>query len=324
MSRQRRPKQFLALGGAKSLLRQTWDRVRALAPPSRIWVVAPKALASAVRGELADLRKANLIVEPSPRDTGPAVALACAVVARRAPDAIVAVFPTDHVIGDARAFARSVGAAATAAARGMLVCLGVKPDRPATGYGYLKLTKRPRGIEPVPVSRFVEKPSAARARRFLTSGRYLWNGGMFVWSAKSFLDEALRVAPELHAAAVATAAGGLRAWERAPRLSVDYAVMEKARSVTVVPLDAGWDDVGSWDAAARLAVGRRSKPPKDLRIDSPGSAVFGERRVVALLGVKNIVVVDTDDVLLVASRSDAERVKALVEAVRRVGRGDLL
>jgi len=324
MSRRARPKQLLPLAGARSLLRETWDRALSLAPVARIWVVAPKALSAAIRRELPRLRADRLILEPSPRDTAPAVALACATVAPEDPDATVGIFPTDHLVRDVGAFARAVAAAREEAASGSLVCLGVRPDRPATGFGYLKLRSRPaRGgrARALAVARFVEKPDAARARRFVSSGRYLWNGGMFVWKASAFLAAADRVAPEVAAAARAVSAGRIAAWSAAPKISVDYAVMEKAERVAVVPLDAGWDDVGSWDAAARLKDGR----PRDLlAIDSPGSVVFGRGRLVAVLGLPGIVVVDTDDALLVAARSASEDLKSLVAALRESGRDDLL
>lgn len=320
LSRRSRPKPFLKLLGSASLLRAAWDRALALAPPERVWVVAPARLANAVRRELPGLRPANLVREPSPRDTAPAVALACAAVARRDAEAVVAIFPTDQAIRKRAAFARAVRTAARVAADGPLVCLGIAPDRPATGFGYLRVAgRKTRGA--FRVERFVEKPDARRARAFLRSGRYLWNGGMFVWKAGAFLEEAARVAPAVHAAAVATAAGRRGRWASAPRISVDYAVMEKARDVRVVPLDAGWDDVGSWEAAVRLG-GSGGGP--GVRIDSPGSVVFGGRRFVALVGLPGVVVVDTDDALLVASREAAERVKAVVAAVRDQGRNDLL
>src|SRR5262249_26112062 len=156
---------------------------------------------------------------------------ACAAVARRDPRAVVAILPTDHVIRGRRAFARAVASARSAAERGALVCLGIPPTRPATGFGYLRLARKAPRDRAVEVVRFVEKPDAARAARFVRSGRYLWNGGMFVWSVTAFLAVAERVAPEVHAAAVAAAAGRRGAWTRAPRISVDYAVLEKADHV---------------------------------------------------------------------------------------------
>jgi mannose-1-phosphate guanylyltransferase len=286
-------------------------------------VVVPKVLAAQTRRLLPALRPDRLVLEPEPRDTAPAIVLACAAVARRHPAAVMAVFPTDHIVRDLAAFAAAVDVAAEAARRGGLVCLGVRPDRPATGFGYLECAARPGSRRAVPVARFVEKPKLARARSFLRSGRHLWNAGMFVWRVDRFLAEARRVAPSVTAPVLAHAGGNRRAWRRAERRSVDYAVMERARGVQVVALDAGWDDVGSWDAAARL----RAESPDAaaiVRVDSAGSAVFGEGgRLVALVGVPGVVVVDTEDALLVVHRDRAEQVRAVVDALVSTGRGAL-
>ena len=326
LSRQDRPKQFLPLTGSTSLLADTWRRVRTLAPPRRIWVVAPKRLEARVRAVLPQLRPDNLVLEPSPRDTGPAVGLGCAAVARRDPRAVVGVFPTDHVIRDPGEFGRAVGRAVDRAREDALVCLGVRPDRPATGFGYLKCRRRPRKGQAVAVERFIEKPDARRAGQFLRAGNYLWNGGMFVWRVERFLRELGETEPPILDAVEGHLAGRSRAWSRATKLSVDYAVMERARGVEVVPLDAGWDDVGSWDASARL---RELDPPRRLAeqsilIDSPGSAVFGNGRMIALVDVPGVVVVDTDDALLVVSREQTEKVRNVVEELRRRKRKDLL
>jgi mannose-1-phosphate guanylyltransferase len=324
LSRKSRPKQFLALTGRQSLLEQTWRRVRGLAPKERIWVVAPAALARDVRRGLPELQPGRLIIEPSPRDTAPAVGLACATVARSHPDAVVGIFPTDHVIHDRREFLASVRTAAGAAREGSLVCLGIRPDRPATGFGYLKCAGRPRRGRAVGVERFVEKPDLARARRFLRSGRYLWNAGMFVWRVERFLDELARTAPTIRRAVQSTAEGRKGAWKRATRLSVDYAVMEKASGVEVVPLEAGWNDVGSWDAAARLRKSSGPKSRQQILIDSPDTVVFGGERLVAVIDVPAVAVVDTPDALLVVSRSSSQRVREVVEELRRKGRKALL
>ncbi len=315
-SRARRPKQFLPLAGREPLLAATWRRARRLAPPERMWVVAPAALARGVRAMLPDLLRDRLVVEPSPRDTAPAIALACAAVAAEDPEAVVGIFPTDHVIRDVPAFVRSVRVAARAAEGGARVCLGIRPDRPATGFGYLRCARRVSGVEAVDVERFVEKPDAARARRFVRSGRYLWNGGMFVWRASRFLEEAERVAPGIVAAVRAHLGGRRGAWARAERRSVDYAVMEKAARVKVVPLEAGWDDVGSWDAAARLREEIGAAADGAILVDSAGSVVFGAGRLVAVVGVPGIVVVDCDDAVLVVSREDSEKVRRVVEELR--------
>jgi mannose-1-phosphate guanylyltransferase len=324
MSRAERPKQFLALAGGRPLLEETWRRLSRLAPPARRWVVAPRRLASAVKEMLPGLHADNLILEPSPRDTGPAVGLACAAVARREPRAVVGIFPTDHVIADRDRFTAAVRLASRRAAAGALVCLGIRPDRPATGFGYLKCARPPRRGHAVAVERFVEKPDPGRARRFLRSGKYLWNAGMFVWRAERFLEELGRTEPAIRAAVEGCLAGRPRAWSRATRLSVDYAVMERAKGVEVVPLDAGWDDVGSWDAASRLQAAARGATDRTIMVDSPGSAVFGHDRLVALVDVPDVVVVDTGDALLVVSRGKTEKVKRVVEELRRTGRTDLL
>jgi mannose-1-phosphate guanylyltransferase len=306
------------------MLVDTWRRVRKLAPSERIWVVTPAQLTRRIRRVLPDLGRRRLIVEPSPRDTAPAVMLACATVKRVDPDAVVGIFPTDHVIRDEREFIRSVRIASREAARGKLVCLGIRPDRPATGFGYLACASAPIKGRPVRVARFVEKPDSTRARRFLRSGRYLWNAGMFVWRADRFVEEARRRAPGIVRAVESHLAGKKTAWARAQRRSVDYAVMEHAKDVSVVPLDAGWDDVGSWDAAARLREEAGAGGTDSLLVDSPGSMVFGDRRLVALVDVPGVAVIDTPDALLVVSRRGSEQVKRVVEELRRRRRTDLL
>jgi mannose-1-phosphate guanylyltransferase/mannose-6-phosphate isomerase len=265
-----------------------------------------------------------VIVEPEPKDTAPAIALACSAIARVAPKAIAAIFPCDHVIRDAAAFRRAVAAARREAGGGALVCIGIAPDRAATGFGYLKVKGEPKTGVPTPVLAFVEKPDAARAQRFLRTRRYLWNGGMFVWRVDRFLDELRRTAPEIHGAVAAVAAGSKTAWRNAPKISIDHAVMEKAAHVSVVPLDAGWDDVGSWDAAARHGIsGARGRGTRVI-LGSDDTVVFGGERLVAVVDVPGVVVVDTKDALLVVARRSSEKLKSVVEAVRAAGRADVL
>jgi len=321
-SRADRPKQLLPLAGRAPLVVETWRRARRLAPPSRIWLVAPRSLADPLRDALPELQADRLLLEPSARNTGPAIVLACLAVERVHPGATVAVFPTDHVVRDGPRFARAVHTAAAAAARGALVCLGVRPDRPATGFGWLDCARRPGPDRAVPIRRFVEKPDLRRAQRYLRSGHHLWNAGIFLWPAARFLEEAETVAPALVRAVRAHAAGRRGAWARAPKISVDYAVMEGASRVEVVALDAGWDDVGTWDAAARLRADAVAPRPDVVRVDSQGSAVFGrEGRVTALVGVPDVVVVESGDALLVVARESAEKVRQAVDMLRRRGRG---
>lgn len=324
LSRENFPKQFLALGGKEPLLVGTWKRLRALVSRDRAWVVAPAPLARPIRRMLPELRPSRLLLEPAPRDTAAAIGLACSKIARRSPEAIVGVFPTDHRVRDLPAFVRAVRKAIAVAAEGNLVCLGIRPDRPATGFGYLRCARRPGGPAAVPVERFVEKPDEARARRYLRSGRYLWNGGMFVWKARRYLEELGRCAPGILRGVQAAVAGRTALWHRLPKISVDYAVMEKASGVWVVPLDAGWDDVGSWDAAARLREEAGLRDPKVFLFESPGSVVFGKDRVVAVVGLPGAVVVDAEDALLVLARRRAEAVREVVAELRRRGLEKLL
>lgn len=324
LSRHARPKQFLAFGGKVSLLRQTWERARRLAPATRIWVVAPRELRAAVRAELPALGADRLVVEPSPRDTGPAIGLACARIAALDAEAIAAVFPTDHLIRNSHRFVAAVHRAVREATAGSLVCLGVKPDRPATGFGYLRCAERPLRGRPVDVSSFVEKPDAARARRFLRAGNYLWNAGMFAWRCDRFLEEMARTAPAMARAVRGVAAGKTAQWTRAPRKSVDYAVMERARGVRVVPLDAGWNDIGSWDTASDLLEGTPGASREAILIESEGSVVLGDKRLIALVDVPGVTVVDTEDALLVVARGSSERVREVLEELRRRRRKDLL
>jgi len=324
LSRAARPKQLLPLAGQLPMLVETWRRLRKLAPPRRMWIVAPKRLAPQIKRMLPELRADRLVLEPSPRDTAPAVGLACARVAQTDPDAIVGIFPTDHVVRRQEAFRKTVERARRAAARGRLVCLGIRPDRPATGFGYLECQRPAKGVRVVPVKRFVEKPDLARARRYLRTGRYLWNAGMFVWRVDRFLDELARTSPEIHRAVSDFVEGDRKAWNRATRLSVDYAVMEKAQGVEVAPLDAGWDDVGSWDAAGRLRRELGIVDERAIVVDSPNSVVFTDKRVVALVGVPDVAVVDTPDAVLIVSRSQSEKVRLAVEELRRRGAKELL
>lgn len=323
-SRADRPKQFLPLAGPRPMIDETWRRLRPLAPPRRLWVIAPERLAGDVRTHLPKLRKENLVLEPTPRDTAPAIALACEQLYRRKPDAIAAIFPTDHVIRDEVRFRNAVERAAKIAARGSLVCLGIHPDRPATGFGYLKCEKGSSRARVRRVERFVEKPTLARAKRFLKSGDYLWNAGMFVWRVDRFLEELERSAPEIREAVRRVVDGDRGAWETATRLSVDYAVMEDASDVNVVPLRAGWDDVGSWTAAAKLRRERGITEEQHILIDSPETTVLGESRTIAIVGAPGITVVDAGDAVLVIGPDRAEDVKEVVAELRRRGRTDLL
>jgi len=326
LSRARRPKQFLSLDGRQTLLQQAATRLRGVVPDDHVLVVAPPALAALVRRQLPALPRRNLVLEPSARGTAACLALAAAHVARRDPAALMAVVTADHIIRDRRAFRACFARAfAVAAADASLVTFGIPPSGPETGFGYVRLgaalvSARPRVFRAI---RFVEKPDARTARRFVAARRWLWNAGMFAWQGEVF-----RAALAAQAPAVARAADALarrdtpaarRAYARLAPLPVDVAVMEKAPRIAVVEATFDWNDVGSWAAMPAVwgadAAGNTRRGDA-LLIDCRNTIVHAEGRLVTVLGAEDLVVVDTSDVLLVCPRSRAQEVRRVVAALR--------
>jgi mannose-1-phosphate guanylyltransferase/mannose-6-phosphate isomerase len=341
LSRELYPKQFLPLTGARSLLQQTVFRLQGLpdlAPPLVVcneehrFLVAEQLRALGVTG-------AEILLEPAGRNTAPAVALAALrAKARGDDDALLLVLPSDHVIADPQALRLAVMAGVPAARAGGLVTFGVLPTRPETGFGYIRTGARPGGpLSAQPVLAFVEKPDAERAVAYVASGEYLWNGGMFLFGADAYLTELERHAPTI-AAACRAASEDARVdldfvrvqrepFLAAPGDSIDYAVMERTDRAMVVPLDAGWSDVGSWDALldAQPADAHGNVISGDVLIeDVSGSLIRSEGRLVAALGVSNHIIVETADAVLVADRSRAQDVKRLVERLKAEQRDEPL
>jgi mannose-1-phosphate guanylyltransferase/mannose-6-phosphate isomerase len=335
-SRARRPKPFLRVVDGRTLLDATLARARRVAGPGRVWVVCGAEHARQVR-LATGLPASRILVEPARRNTALAIGLAALRIARHAPDAVQVVLPADHVIPDARAFARAVRRAAAAAEQGALVTLGVEPTRPETGYGYIRLGARPPGAAAGlhRVRRFVEKPDAARARRWLRRGGYLWNSGIFVWRAGTILEEIERCAPELHGrlAPLRGARGGRaaalkRVYRSAPGQPIDRAVLERSDRVWCLPVDFHWSDVGTWQSLAEeLGVGEdvtRVIGGEVLLDDAPGNLVWAGDRLVTLLGVEGLAVVDAGDVLLVTRLERSSEVRRIVARLRDRGRSELL
>lgn len=335
-SRERRPKPFLRVIDGKSLLDATLTRARRFAGGDRVWVICGREHAGAIR-RATRLPAKRILVEPRRRNTAMAVAVAAARVAAEDPGAVLAVLPADHVIPDVRAFAAVIRRAAAAAREAaVLVTLGVRPTRPDTGYGYIQLGAPAPGHPGLRrVRRFVEKPDTAKARRYFQGGRYLWNAGIFVWTAETILAEIEACAPELHRALAPLAGGGRRvtasalerAYRRAPSLPIDVAVLERSRRVWTLPVAFHWSDVGTWQALAEelgVGVGRSRVVAGDLVFDEPGgNLVWGGDRVIALLGVEGVAVIDTGDALLVARLDRASDVRRIVAALQAKGRRDV-
>jgi len=317
-SRPGRPKQFLPLTGARSLFQETVLRVASLAADGDVVVVAGLGHADAISAELAAIGvEATILLEPEARDSGPAMAAAAAFVQRRDPDGVAAIIASDHHIPDAEAFRAAVRAAADEAAGGRIVTLGVTPTWPSPAYGYIS----PEHAGLSPVKRFVEKPDPATAARYLTDG-FLWNSGNFIVSAAALMDELGRHAPGIadaaRAALPADLAGPLirltDAFRTAPRISIDYAVMEKSDRTSVLPVDFEWSDVGAWDSVLATGAGHTGL---HIGVDSDNVLVrAADGMVVATLGVSNIAVIAENDAVLVCDLSRAQDVKAVVDRVK--------
>ncbi|UCE86486.1 MAG: mannose-1-phosphate guanylyltransferase [Deltaproteobacteria bacterium] len=338
-SRRHRPKPFLALSGGATLLEATLSRARRFAGTDRVWIVCGPEHARAVRAGCR-LARGRVLVEPRRRNTAMAVGLAAARIAAEDPDAVLAVLPADHRIPDARAFAAAIRRAADAAAgASALVTLGVQPTRPDTGYGYIEAGAAAGAGFPGlrRVKRFVEKPDLARARRFLRRGGFFWNAGIFVWTARTILDEIEACAPELHRAlapirkrprGAGSAAARESAYRRAPSVPIDIAVLERSRRVWTLPVAFHWSDVGTWlSLAEELGVdASRSHviAGESILEDARGNLVWGDDgRLIALLGVSGLAVIDAGDALLVAKLDSSPDVRRIVGELRRRRRGDL-
>jgi mannose-1-phosphate guanylyltransferase len=325
-SRRRMPKQLLRVTGRRTLLQATADRLRGLVPASQILIVTHREHAAEVRRQLPGIRHANVLSEPMGRNTAPCLALAALEIARRAPAATFVCVPADHTIADPRAFhATLLEAFAWAHRESCAVTIGIRPLTPETGYGYVRLGPRLGGRARW-VRAFVEKPSRARAARFVASGEYLWNSGMFVWRADTVLALLDRHLPQMMATLRAVAATPrrrlqaalARAYARLTPVSIDYGIMEKASHVLVVGGDFGWSDVGSWAALADIGVDASQQAPV-VAVDASRYVVINPERLVALVGVDDLIVVDAPDALLICRRDRAQDVRRVVDELERRG-----
>ena len=330
-SRGNRPKQFLTLVGQESLLLQTVHRLDGAFQPEDIFVLTTEELAEETRRMLPELPARNVLVEPEGRNTAPCLALALVTMEQRVPDGVMVVLSADAWIGDRGRFLKDVDTAVNhAAGKRDLVIFGIRPTYPETGYGYIET----EGQGPVlGVRSFREKPSYEKAVEYLESGDHYWNAGMFVWTLQDFRAELDRHCPEILAPLDAWVAEGAKAsalpqaYGRLPKLSIDYALMEKSERVAVVPARFRWSDVGSWpalaefheaDAAGNVVLGDA------ILLESSNCAIFGGKRLIAGTGLENLIVVDEPDALLLCRRDRAQDVKKIVEKLKALGREDLL
>lgn len=334
LSRSRRPKQLLHLGGDRSLIQRTVDRLLPLVDPERILIITEQSHADDLHAQLPELPKTSIIVEPTRRGTAAALLLAALHIKERAPEATWASLHSDAFITEDEEFRRTLSAALEAAASGeYLVTTGVEPRFPAVGYGYIQRGDHIRDVLDFPlheVVRFVEKPDLATAEEYLASGDYLWNPGVFAWKNSTLLDGFQRHQSQIYSVLNSVPLRDIdAAYPEAPRQTIDVGIMEPATNVATIPAHFGWTDVGSWaelwelathEAATNVSLGSGDV----LAEDSFGNLVYADGRTVALVGVNDLVVVETADAVFVCPRARSQDVKLIVQRLQAEKRSELL
>jgi mannose-1-phosphate guanylyltransferase len=339
LSRRKHPKQLLEFFGHGTLLEQAVARLHPIIPPERIYVYTNELIRSEVCRRLPQIPRAQIVAEPASRNTAPTLGVAAHEILRRDPDGLMVVLPADHIITKPVEFRRVLRAGCETAEReGRSVVIGLKPTRPDTGFGYVRIgirEARIAGQDIFRVEKFTEKPPLALARRYAASGHYLWNGGMFIWRASTLLDNFAKHQPRMaEQLARLEAAGGIRSakafhhlFPQFEKISIDYALMEKISDVHAVAADIGWDDVGSWAVVYALSAKDKEanvRPARSLCLDSRGNMIVAKRKFVVTVGVHDLVIVETDDALLICARDRSQDVGKAVQALEKAGLKQLL
>jgi mannose-1-phosphate guanylyltransferase len=352
-SRRARAKQVLALDGDRSMLQQTVERLASIASSSQVWVITNELLAGEIESQLPGVPRSQIVEEPVARNTAPACGLAAFLVEKSNPDAVIGVFPSDHVIGDEPRFLKVIERGIELASSGdVMVVLGIEPTRAETGYGYIETgDDGPVGVAEgaLHVRRFTEKPSRHRAEEFLAAGNYFWNSGMFLWSART-LANAVRehlpeTAPLLEEIAGAFGTDHFDAvfaelYPLCENISVDYAILEPRSAkgehlsrLYCIPAEFGWNDLGSWESLYEYQVETRLRGDGEgnvaesgglMTLDSGDNYVYSPKKFVALVGVEDLVIVETEDALLIAHRKHSQDVGKIVKDLSAAGRTDLI
>lgn len=349
-SRRARAKQVLALDGERSMIQQTVERLKPLAGLEKTWIITNEFLAGEIADQLPGLPRTQLIKEPVARNTAPACGLAAFLIERENPDAVLGVFPSDHVIADEPRFLKALQRGISLAAAGdNIVVLGIEPVRAETGYGYIETGDLTRDNAALHVRRFTEKPNQNRAEEFISAGNYYWNSGMFLWSARTLANAVREHLPETAPLLESIAAAwGTPQFDEAFRelypkcenISVDYAVLEPRSAkgehlshLYCLPAEFSWNDLGSWASLYEYQLETRLRGDAEgnvadagghLAIEANDNYIFSPRKFVALVGVENLVVVDTEDALLIAHRDHSQDVGKIVKELGLTGRNDLL
>jgi len=321
------------------MLQEAYQRIAPLVSDKKVFVVTSEAYVQAVREQIPQLPASNIIGELEGHGTAPCIGLSALYLRRLDPEAVMAVLTADHYIEKADELRRALKAAAQVAEEGHLVTLGIHPTRPATGYGYIERGEKLAqisGFDVYRVNKFTEKPDLATARTFVRSGRYYWNSGMFIWKVSTILQEFERLMPRLYAqlmeidAALGTAQERAvleRVWPQVENETIDYGIMERAEDVAVIPVDIGWSDVGDWTALSELL------PPDEegnvivgehVGLDTRRCMIHGSRRLVATIGLEDMIVVDTEDALLICPKERAQDVRDLVRRLKESGKEEYI
>ncbi len=340
LSRQKSPKQVLPLVSDCSMFQDAVARLQPLFAKDEIFVVVGEDQVELLRAEQTGVPESNFVIEPIGRGTAPAIALSAIRLRRRDPEAVMAVLTADHFIGDLEGFREVLKAAGEVAAQNQLVTLGITPSFPSTGYGYVERghwLMNANGFAVYRVIAFREKPDLVTAKKFMVDGRHSWNSGMFVWKVDRFLDELSRTMPEFHQqlmqidAAIDTpnhSAVLHKVWPQVQPQTVDYGVMEKARDVAVIPAEFGWSDVGTWATLLDILPGDASgnviRHAQHVGYDTTNALVLGRDRLVATIGLHDMIVIDTGDAILVCPKDRAQDVKKLVDQLKAEGRNEYL
>jgi mannose-1-phosphate guanylyltransferase len=336
-SRAALPKQLLALTGGDTMMQATVKRVLPIVPLEHIFVATNREYGPLIKTQLPGLPAPNIVEEPSGKNTAPCIGLAATHMHRLDPAAVMASLHADHFIADEEGFRQALLAAAEVAKEGYLVTLGITPDKPETGYGYIQ-----RGPEignynnhaVYQVARFLEKPNLTTAEEFVASGEYYWNSGIFIWQISTLLEAFRNCMPELYEQLgqmeQALVAGQTidAIWQTIRSESIDVGIMEKAAKVAVVPVDIGWNDVGSWTAIHEINAkdenGNVALSAEHLAVDTRGTLVQGNGRLIATIGLEDVVIVDTGDALLVCAKDKVQDIKKVVEWLKENNRTELL
>lgn len=335
-SRNSRPKQFLSLtADGETMIQKTVRRISSLVNAENVYISTNSDYIPLVREQLPEIPEENILAEPAPRNTAPCIALAAAVIGRKYDDAVMMVLPSDHLIGVEAIFADTLRKAVKTAEQGEnLVTVGITPTYPETGYGYINFGKSCG--DAYAVEKFVEKPDLPTAEKYLASGKYLWNSGMFIWKLSSIMSNIRRLMPDIYEGAlkIGEAYGTDRFGETLKREftafrseSVDFGIMEKAENIYTIPGSFGWDDVGSWLAVERInkTDGNKNYFVGEVIAENVRHAtICGGKRLIAAVGVEDIVIVDSEDALLVCAKNSAQDIKKIIARLKESGRNELI